>query len=180
MASGVAYEIQRYLEDPLEGCEIEFVMVDFSTDTLKEAERQYRSFGTLPEMVKLEMHQSSVIDLANRSRGFSGAASDGAYEPDGEFDLVYCAGLFDYLSDRLIVKVISYLHGLLREGGRLAVSNFTVKNPIQSWMTLVMDWELIYRSEAQFIELMGRGVGDATFEIEIDHGGVEVYGLSER
>ncbi len=180
MASGVAYEVQRYIESPTPGCRVDFSLVDFSTDTLDEASRQYGALGALPEGVSLSMHQSSVIDLANRSRGVSGGSNDDAYSPDTDYDLVYCAGLFDYLSDRLIVKVISYLFGILRPGGKLVVSNYTINNPIQSWMTMVMDWELIYRSEEQFSNLVEKAVGEASFELEVDRGKVEVYGIIRK
>tara|TARA_R110000850_G_scaffold8950_11_gene32961 strand:+ start:3248 stop:5212 length:1965 start_codon:yes stop_codon:yes gene_type:complete len=180
IASGVAYEVQRYIENPIEGSQVDFTMVDFSEDTLEEARRQYGALGSLPDGVEISMHQSSVIDLANRSRGVAGSQSEGSYSPDSDYDVVYCTGLFDYLSDRLIVKVISYLHGLLAPGGKLIVSNYTTENPIKSWMTLVMDWQLIYRSEAAFGELVTRAVPNAPHVLEIDRGGVEVYAIVEK
>jgi extracellular factor (EF) 3-hydroxypalmitic acid methyl ester biosynthesis protein len=180
MASGVAYEIQRYVQEPDHEGEVDFTMVDFSHVTLEEAERQYASLGAYPEGVGVTMAQSSVIDLANQSRSRGGTVTGVMYEPDEDFDLVYCAGLFDYLSDRLIRKVIGYLYGRLRPGGRLVVSNFTVKNPIRSWMTYVMDWNLIYRSEEDFEELVRESVPEREVMIETDGDGVEVYALVSR
>ncbi|MDF1862694.1 MAG: response regulator [Verrucomicrobiales bacterium] len=180
MASGVAYEIQRYVQEPDHAGEVDFTMVDFSQVTLQEAERQYASLGAYPEGVSVTMAQSSVIDLANQSRSTGSVLTEVMYEPDGDFDLVYCAGLFDYLSDRLIRKVIRYLHGRLRPGGRLVVSNFTVKNPIRSWMTYVMDWNLIYRSEEDFEKLVRESVPEGELRIETDDDGVEVYALVHR
>lgn len=180
MASGVAYEIQRVVQDPPPGPGIDFTMVDFSKTTLAEAERQFGLLGEYPEGISVEMTQSSVIDLANWSRknGRDGAAERALLPSD--HDLVYCAGLFDYLSDRLIEKVIVYLHGLLRPGGRLVVSNFSVKNPIRSWMTYVMDWKLIYRSEEEFRDLVARCASDSPFSIETDADGVEIYAILRK
>ena len=173
MASGVAYEVQRYIESPDQGKDVDFVLVDFSPETLEEAQRQYRTYGAFPEGVNVELHQSSVIDLANASRQVKGEG----YRPGSKYDLVYCAGLFDYLSDRLVTKVSQYLFGLLRPGGKLVLSNYTTNNPIIAWMTLVMDWELIYRSEEDFGDLIQTALPDHRVELETDEGGVEVYAL---
>lgn len=175
MASGVAYEVQEYIQHPSDG-EVDFTLVDFSDDTLEEAGRQYERLGEFPESVSLAMRQSSVIDLANQSRGLA-EHSDENFTPDADYDHVYCAGLFDYLSDRLIVKVIAYLHSILRPGGTLVVSNFTDDNPIKGYMTIVMDWELIYRSADEFEELVKRAVPGATYKMELDDDGSEVYAI---
>lgn len=176
MASGVAYEVQNYIQHPSDDGSVDFTLVDFSDDTLEEARRQYDRLGTLPENVTLKMEQSSVIDLANQSRGLVDDSGD-QFVPDSDYDHVYCAGLFDYLSDRLIVKVIAYLHGILKPGGTVVVSNFTTDNPIKGYMTIVMDWELIYRSAEEFEALVKRAVPNAEYEMELDHGGSEVYAI---
>ena len=181
MASGVAYEVQRFIQSPPASHRVSFSLVDFSEVTLNEAERQYSMLGEIPEGIELGLHQSSVIDLANRSRGVGLADGQEGFVAEDDYDFVYCAGLFDYLSDRLIVKVTRYLFGLLAENGKLVVSNFTVENPIRSWMTYVMDWELLYRSEEQFESLVRRAVGEEAELIrETDSDGVEVYALVKK
>ena len=177
MASGVAYEVQRYIENPIEGGEVNFTLVDFSSETLAEAERQYRMLGRYPDGISLELHRSSVLDLANVARGGATEPDVGGYEPESEYDLVYCAGLFDYLSDRLIARVTKYLFSLVRPGGKVVVSNYTDLNPIKAWMTMVMDWELIYRSASDFEEIMKKSLPEANILIETDNAGVEVYAL---
>jgi len=178
MASGVAYEVQEYVQNPSKEGAVTFTLVDFSDETLEEARRQYGRLGALPDSVSLEMQQSSVIDLANQSRGHA-EAGRGQFVPDSDYDHVYCAGLFDYLSDRLIIKVISYLHSILRPGGTLVVSNFTKDNPIKGYMTIVMDWELIYRSKEEFQALVEKAVPGGEYEIELDHDGAEVYAIAK-
>lgn len=179
MASGVAYEVQDYIRNPSNKSGVDFTLVDFSDDTLEEARRQYERLGELPEFVTLKMEQSSVIDLANQSRGVSIDAG-GQFVPESAYDHVYCAGLFDYLSDRLIVKVIAYLFSILKPGGTLVVSNFTPDNPIKGYMTIVMDWELIYRSRGEFEVLVERAVASADYEIELDDDGAEVYAIIRK
>ncbi len=176
MASGVAYEVQRYMQNPEPECEVEFTLVDFSEDTLVEARNQFTGLGELPESASVSFEQSSVIELANSSR--SGASTGGGWAPDGKYDVVYCAGLFDYLSDRMVISVTRYLDTLVADGGVLLVSNYTTQNPFAHFMGLVLDWELVYRSESHFDGLMRKALGKGNYQLKTDKNGVEVYGIA--
>lgn len=72
-----------------------------------------------------------------------------------EFDLVYSAGLFDYLSDGFGRRLLGLMVNMLRPGGRLLVANFTPDNHGREYMECFMDWSLICRNEAQMGELLG-------------------------
>ena len=176
MASGVAYEIQRYCRNPIVGSQTAFTMVDFSDDTLEEGKSQFAAQGPLAKEVTLDFAQSSVLDLANQSR--TGKAPEGGqmgFVPTEKYDVVYCAGLYDYLSDRMVTSVTKYLDTLVAEGGTLIVSNYTTENPFAHFMDIVLDWELIYRSEKLFHSLMSKALGDGRFDLVTDDHGVEVY-----
>ena len=47
-------------------------------------------------------------------------------------------------------------------------------------MGLVLDWELIYRSETHFDGLMQKALGHGNYQLETDKNGVEVYGVVSR
>lgn len=66
----------------------------------------------------------------------------------GSFDLVYSAGLYDYLPDVLACRLTQRLLGLLRPGGRLLLANFVPGGTGRGYMELFMDWTLVLRSEA--------------------------------
>jgi len=180
MASGVAYEVQHYIRRPEAQGRVDFSLVDFSDDTLEEAKRQFDTHGPLPEGVALGLYQSSVIDLANRSRSIGGEAETGFVQRD-DYHHVYCAGLYDYLSDRLVKRVSGYLYGTLAPGGTLVLSNYTLKNPLKGLMTVVLDWELVYRTPEQFESLIRDELpADAILEIELDRASAEVYALVRK
>lgn len=65
------------------------------------------------------------------------------------FDLVFSAGLYDYLSERLVQKLTSNLFGRLNPGGKLIVANFLPDIRDAGYMEIFMDWRLIYRDERQ-------------------------------
>jgi len=65
----------------------------------------------------------------------------------GEFDLVYSAGLYDYLGDKTARRLTDAMFGALRSGGRLVVANFAPELRDIGYMEAVMDWRLIYRDE---------------------------------
>jgi SAM-dependent methyltransferase len=62
-------------------------------------------------------------------------------------DLIYSAGLFDYLSDPLAAALADRLFGMLRPGGRLLIANLAPDLRNIAYMEAVMDWWLIYRDE---------------------------------
>lgn len=63
------------------------------------------------------------------------------------FDLIYSAGLFDYLSDRVAVALIRALYKHLRPGAVLSVGNFVPDNHGRGFMEFLMDWSLVKRTE---------------------------------
>jgi extracellular factor (EF) 3-hydroxypalmitic acid methyl ester biosynthesis protein len=47
----------------------------------------------------------------------------------GGYDFVYCAGLFDYLSDRICRRLLEVFYDLLAPGGLLVATNVDSSNP---------------------------------------------------
>lgn len=66
-----------------------------------------------------------------------------------ELDLVYAAGLYDYLDDGIAARLTEKMFGMLRAGGRLVVANFSDVTPEAALMEAFMDWPLIYREEEE-------------------------------
>jgi SAM-dependent methyltransferase len=79
----------------------------------------------------------TVRDLLRGSLRFAGV------------DLVYSAGLYDYLSDDVAAELTRVLFASLAPGGRLLVANFARGLAEQAYMEAFMDWHLIYRDEAE-------------------------------
>jgi SAM-dependent methyltransferase len=65
----------------------------------------------------------------------------------GEFDLIYSAGLYDYLDDATARRLTAGMFAALRPGGTLVVANFAPELRDIGYMEAIMDWRLIYRDE---------------------------------
>jgi extracellular factor (EF) 3-hydroxypalmitic acid methyl ester biosynthesis protein len=72
----------------------------------------------------------------------------------GQFDLVYSAGLFDYLNDRTASALAQALIGHVRPGGSLLIGNFHPQNHGRGFMEGFMGWSLILRDERQMESLV--------------------------
>lgn len=71
----------------------------------------------------------------------------------GSFDLIYSAGLYDYLSDTLSRRLTRLLLQMLRPGGRLVLANFVPNTSDRGYMELFMDWHLVFRNESQMCKI---------------------------
>jgi CRP-like cAMP-binding protein/SAM-dependent methyltransferase len=68
-------------------------------------------------------------------------------------DLVYSIGLIDYFDDSFVIRLLNYVHDVLRPGGRVILGNFHPRNPSRALMDYVWDWKLIHRDEANMNRL---------------------------
>lgn len=71
---------------------------------------------------------------------------------EGNYDLIYSTGLFDYLDYKVSVRLVANLKKLLKKGSFLAISDVRDKfsNPSIYFMEWVADWNLIYRDDDSF------------------------------
>src|SRR5690606_6444267 len=102
VACGPAIELQRFIRESkfADHCRIE--LLDFIAETLAytrgRIDAAVEAGGHKPEIIYIH---KSIHDLLQEARGRH--ETDAL---DGAFDLVYCAGLFDYLSDRVCARLL--------------------------------------------------------------------------
>jgi hypothetical protein len=73
----------------------------------------------------------------------------------GDFDLIYSAGLYDYLPDVPARQLTETLKAMLKSRGRLVIGNFAPTSYGRGYMELVMDWHLVYRNTAELLRVLG-------------------------
>ena len=104
----------------------EFLALDQDGDSLAEVARSVGS--------RVRIVQNSVRSLLAGKTHLGG------------FHLIYAAGLYDYLSDRVASRLTRLLFDMLAPGGRLVVANFATPLPEAGYMESFMGWKLIYRN----------------------------------
>lgn len=70
-----------------------------------------------------------------------------------QFDVVWSAGLFDYFTDAVFVRLLKRLMTYVQPGGEVVVGNFSTANPSRAYMELIGDWHLHHRNEEHLTRL---------------------------
>lgn len=140
LASGPAREIKELLESDFSGLfsKAIFDCYDYDSKAIEYAKK------IVDNTSKVNFFQKNAIRLALKK--------DIKQELPAEYDLIYSAGLFDYLDERLAMRLIYNLKKVLKKNGIMIISNVRDKysNSSAAWMEWVVDWYLIYRTEEEF------------------------------
>jgi extracellular factor (EF) 3-hydroxypalmitic acid methyl ester biosynthesis protein len=137
---GPARELQDFFRETPLSHEVDCTLLDFNHETLDHASGELdglrRQHGRRAQISTINM---SVNQLLRR------AVRQGDLGLDGHFDLIYCAGLFDYLSPNTCAELVQLFHGNLLPGGLTVVANMDDAKPFRNFIEFVLDWQLIYR-----------------------------------
>jgi extracellular factor (EF) 3-hydroxypalmitic acid methyl ester biosynthesis protein len=168
LGCGPAVEIQRFLREFEEPELLEFELIDFSQETLDYAQAQLaeaaKQGGT---SLRAQFVHQSVHELIKRPARKAAEVRD--------CDAVYCAGLFDYLSDKVCNRLLTYFTTRTRPGGRILATNVHSRNPERLFtMEHLLEWYLIYRDEQQLASTFPEECRD--INAYVDATGVNVFG----
>jgi trans-aconitate methyltransferase len=126
---------------------------------LSQALRQ----GDIAELVAMDQDEQSLAEVAKACAGLPVTALQGSVQQWlrnrfklGGFDLVYAAGLYDYLNQHLGAAFTEKLFNTLRPGGQLVIPNFLPDVSSVGYMECCMKWWLIYRGEQDMLRLLER------------------------
>lgn len=141
---GPAEETYRFLRDCPAPEVADITLLDFSREALDWAGRRLEALqAPKASRARVRLVEDSVYNLAKKPLASVSA----------EYDLVICAGLFDYLTDRFCQRVLAYGVKALRSEGVLLVTN--VSPCADRVLTkLLLDWDLIYRSVDELSALL--------------------------
>ena len=94
---------------------------------------------------------------------------------DHRYDLIYCAGLFDYLNDRTCKSLLAFFYDSLAPGGLVVATNVENHNPIRNIMEYFFEWHLVYRSGPDLARLAPREAGADEVSIRAEHSGGNIF-----
>jgi extracellular factor (EF) 3-hydroxypalmitic acid methyl ester biosynthesis protein len=158
VGAGPAREVVDYLDQTPSTTPMEFILIDQDEQALAfTADALHRSALKHAGRVRIlcrHVSFSQLFGLPELLSEVSGA------------DMIYSAGLLDYLRDDVARALLSTCFGLLREGGRLVVGN-AAATPGVRWMPeFVLDWTMLYRTESE-LRALAQDLG-GTVELDID------------
>ena len=169
LGCGPAREVQELLATSDLSNQAKFTLLDFNDETLQHT-------GRLLEVMRVKHQRTTQVQMIKKSV-HQILKDAGKPLPDmmpASYDLVYCAGLFDYLSDRICKKLMSVFYDLVAPGGLLVATNVDSSNPSRNWMEYVVEWHLVYR-DRKILETLRPDSAPPEVSIKHDVTGVNIY-----
>ncbi len=161
LGCGPALEVQRFLQDDPEPHWLQFELVDFSDASLEWTRGQLAGLNAaLPRPAIIACVNDTVHRLLKRP------VDEGA--STCEFDVAYCASLFDYLPDKVCARLLAYCASRLRRRGRMLAANVHAGVAGRHAMEHLLEWYLVYRDEAGLRRLLPPAV---RVDVAADAGG---------
>ena len=170
VGAGPAKEIQDFMAQHALADLGEFTLVDFNEETLVHARQVLTaSREKNHRRTRLEFNKKSVAQILRGEGKIKNRTIAQQYE------FVYCAGLFDYLTDAVCQEFMDVLYEMVAPGGLLVVTNVDAGNPIKHWLGYVLEWHLIYRTSAEMLALRPERAHADETRVVSDPTGVNVY-----
>ena len=162
LGCGPAGEIQHFLRHHNAAQRAEFTLLDADEQTLRDT-------GAVLARIKSECYRRTPIKLVRKSVHQLLKPSDKIRNIGEKYDLIYSAGLYDYLTDQVGRIIIELLYEQLAPGGLLLITNVDPVNPIKNIMEHIYDWHLIYRNGDELRALASGLPADAMVSIRAEY-----------
>jgi extracellular factor (EF) 3-hydroxypalmitic acid methyl ester biosynthesis protein len=168
LGCGPAQEIQRFMGEQELSNRTVFSLLDFNDETLSY------SSGLLNDL-KRRYHRSTTLNMTKKSVHQMLKQADRVVNSESEqYDLVYCAGLFDYLSDKVCRKLMDIFYAQLAPGG-LLISTNVAENPARNEMECFLEWHVIHRTGPEMRSLAPERANPEYVDLKQDPTGGNVF-----
>lgn len=166
LGCGPAVEILDFVKADAVSANVDFHLVDFNKETLDHVHK-----NLIPEVQRLRpdvnivTEQRSVHEIIQLS-------VEGKPNNDVQYDMVYCAGLFDYFRDTTLSFLLQLFYSWVKPGGMVLVTNVTPTHSSVAIMGFVLEWTLELRDEKNMLQLAPELGKQETY---LDKTGVNVF-----
>jgi extracellular factor (EF) 3-hydroxypalmitic acid methyl ester biosynthesis protein len=169
LGCGPAHEVQEFLKTEELSNHAYFTLVDFNDETLKHTTQILNDLKLRHgRKVNIKTIKQSVQQILKQSHKQSG------HLQFRQYDLIYCAGLFDYLSDQVCKQLMEIFYGMLLPGGLLVATNVD-DHPAQNQMECFLEWHLVHRNEEKMRLLIPEKADLQDVSIKRDSTGVNIF-----
>jgi extracellular factor (EF) 3-hydroxypalmitic acid methyl ester biosynthesis protein len=171
---GPAAEVQKFLREHGVSEAARFNMLDFNEETLafvrSRLEEIKRQHGRTTPIQFVKCSVLKILKEAARSKQRS---------PGSQYDFVYCAGLFDYLTDEVCKQLMNIFYEMLAPGGLLLATNvndaLNEMRPFRYSMEYILDWHLIYRGGKRVASFAPEAAPPESSTVLAEESGVNVF-----
>ncbi len=163
---GAAQEVQELVAEEPQAA-MSFSLVDQDSQALDHCQRRLSALLREPGPDGPEVHyyRLSVLQLLRGRAPLDALAGQ---------HLIYAAGLFDYLESDVAQRLLVALLALLAPGGRLIVGNFDFSCDTRGIMKYLLDWDIIYRSRDDMLDLVPEPVS-LQRHVEAESTGINLF-----
>lgn len=168
LGCGPAHEVQKFMAQDELSSLAHFALADFNEETLDHT-------ASVLNELKRRCRRATQLQLIKKSVQQLLLQADRMTKPsDGEqYDLIYCAGLFDYLTDRVCHKLTDFFYSILAPGGLFVATNVDMHSARYE-MECFLEWHLVYRNADRMLALAPANAGRADVTVKRDVTGVNV------
>ena len=167
LACGSSRELFDFLAGQAETKRIETLCVDADPEALQFVGRHV---NVGPHQASVRLMQENVIKWAlGRER-----------HQFGLMDIVYSAGLTDYLDDRLFQALTTRCYEHLRPGGVFIIGNFGTHNPNKAFMGHLLQWNLIHRSKKELRNIFAATPFGGNIDVVAEPRGVNLVAIAVK
>ena len=131
LGSGPCRDVAEFLDTNPQS-DVRFTCVDHDGDAIRYAKKACAKHAGKVEFVRANVIRERV---------------------QGQYDLVWSAGVADYLSDRLFMVLLARARAAVAPGGELVIGNFSDRNPSRDHMEVLGRWYLRHRSRDELTSL---------------------------
>ena len=131
LGCGPTQDIVEFLSEGK--CQIFFDCVDYDKDAIEYSFNKTKKKGLLSN---IEFHLENALK----------------FKPSKQFDLIWSAGLFDYLDEKTFKWLLAKQLSFIKTGGYLVIGNFSTNNPTRDYMECG-NWFLYHRSSDDLIKM---------------------------
>lgn len=166
LGCGPAWEIQQFLANSSLSNQAHFTLLDFNQETIEYTQRVlHRAREQHCRNTQISLIKKSVAQFVGENRRSAAGACD----------LVYCAGLFDYLPDHVCRQVMRVFYEMTLPGGLVVVTNVDTYNPSRPWMDYAVDWNLLHRDSRALASLSPPQADPETVRVVAESLGVNIF-----
>ncbi len=168
LGCGPAKEVQQFLTQDAVSDHASFTLLDFNDETIEHT-------GKILGDLRSKLDRKTEINFIKKSvhQVLKEEGKPGLNQP--RYDLVYCAGIFDYLSDRVCKRLMNIFYSMLEPGGLLVATNVDSSNPSRNTMEYILEWHLTYRDLKQLKALIPDQAPPDWAQIRSDETGVNHF-----